>query len=92
MERLDLTPSRIMHYIVDGEFENAKDYTYIICGKSVPTGKTWLWNGLNLHSFKAIEISEYILGLVDYRDERNHFIVNGKDRSVLIILNRLLHD
>ena len=84
----ELLPNRILHMIIDDKFNTARDYTYIICGRSGPTGKTWLWNCLKEHGFNAIEISEDVIGLINYRDDKNHFIVNSANKSVLIILNK----
>lgn len=86
----ELTPNDILHRITNMNLRHADSYTYIICGKSGPTGKTWLWKTLKCHGFNAIEISEDIVGLVEYRDDKNYFIVNERDGFIIIILNKLL--
>jgi hypothetical protein len=92
-----LTPSRILRHIIDGRLDNfpdSKDYTYIILGKSGTTGKTWLWNGLRLHGFNAIELSECITVdlctalMVQYIDDNNHFFIDKLNKQVVIVLNR----
>lgn len=82
--------SAILDHIVLCNDVGAKDYTYIICGHSGPTGKTWLANELKERGYKTIEISESMFGLVYYTDHHNHFIVNGKEKAVLIVLNKSL--
>lgn len=62
--------------------------TYIIMGRSGPTGKTWLRRELNVKGFTAFEITEDILDFVDCNDNENHFRIKG-DYAV-IILNRIL--
>lgn len=86
----DLKPSWILHYILNDGFVSAKDYTYIICGRSGPTGKTWLCHGLKHHGFNAVELSEDLIGLVDYLDNKNHFIIKALDKTVLIVLNEFV--
>lgn len=63
------------------------DYTYVILGRSGPTGKTWLRNYLVEAGYNAVELSEDIIGLVEYKDDKNHFIVNRMQKMVLIVLN-----
>lgn len=63
--------------------------TYIICGKSGPTGKTWLWNKLRGAGYNAIEISEGINYFVDYNDDQNHMYDMGFNQF-LIVLNKPL--
>ena len=60
----------------------------IICGRTGPTGKTWLWNELRRAGHNAIEISEGINAFIDYRDNENHMVDFG--HSVIIILNKTL--
>ena len=86
------TPSRILRHIINDRFGNAKEYTYIILGNTGPTGKTWICNGLRLHGFTAFEITEGIFNLVDYRDNKNHYIVDDVNKQVLIVLNHLFHN
>lgn len=87
----ELSPVSILHRIINMNLRLADSYTYVICGTPGPTGKTWLSEALKHHGFNAIELSEDMVGHVSYRDARNHFIVNGKDNYVLIILNRPLN-
>jgi hypothetical protein len=92
-----LSPSRILSHIVNGHLDNfpdSKDYTYVILGKGGPTGKTWLWNGLRLHGFNAIELSECITVdlhtalMVQYIDDKNHFFIDKINKQAVIVLNR----
>ena len=85
-----LSPISMLHRIINMNLREADSYTYIICGRSGPTGKTWLCNGLKYHGFHAIELSEDLIGLVEYRDDKNHFIANERERSILSVLNELL--
>lgn len=86
------TPSRIAYHIIDGGFDNAKIYTYIICGKNGPTGKTWLRRLLIDFGYNAFEISESTCGLIQYCDDENHLIVNNIEKTVIIILNKSLRE
>lgn len=63
--------------------------TYIICGKSGPTGKTWLANELRKAGHTAIEISEGINPFVYYRDDENHIFELGFNHFV-VTLNKPL--
>ena len=88
-----LTPSRILAYFTDKnsffqEVHEKRPYTFIILGRSGPTGKSWLYSKLKEHGFNTFELSESVISLVDYRDERNHVLVNGIDNSVIIVLNQ----
>lgn len=67
-----------------------KDYTRVILGKNGPTGKTWLWNQMKSKGFNVIEISEPLLRLVNYTDDRNHVLVNDFHKVILIALNHSL--
>lgn len=72
--------------------ENLK---YVICGRSGPTGKTWLCNELRKAGHDAVEISEALVGLVSYRDDKNHVLDSSygtlnKTGWVLIVLNKPL--
>lgn len=82
------SPAKILHHIVDCKTFDANGYTYIICGRSGPTGKTWLKKALKDFGYNVIELSEDLINLVEYNDDKNHFIVNGMENSVLIILNK----
>lgn len=81
----DWSSSKILHAIIDGKFNDKthrinaayKSYTYIICGRSGPTGKTWLYYSLLELGYRVVELSEDMLGLVEYQDDKNHVIING---------------
>jgi hypothetical protein len=78
----------ILHYIQAQD--DGMEFTYIIIGRSGPTGKTWLCSKLNACGYKAIEISEDIYHFVDYIDDKNHFHVNNAKKYVVIGMNKLL--
>lgn len=80
-----LSPSRILYEIENDPY--IKDYTYVILGKSGPTGKTWLWNKLKSRGFTVIEISEYIHRLVNYTDTDNYCLVDHFNKAIIIVLN-----
>lgn len=67
-----------------------KDYTCIILGQTGPTGKTWLWDQLKSKGINAVEISEGLLGLVGYTDDRNHCLINDFHKTIVIVLNHSL--
>ena len=67
------------------------DWTYIIFGSIGPTGKTYLADQLRKHGYNAIEITEEVSPLVDYRDKDNHYIVYEHSKCVVIILNKPLN-
>lgn len=83
-----LSPSRILYEIENDPY--IKDYTYVILGKSGPTGKTWLWDKLKSRGFTVVEISEHIYRLVDYADADNYCLVDHFHKAIIIVLNRLL--
>lgn len=89
-----LAPNRILHYFVGNTFfqyENDKHpYTFFILGNPGPTGKTWLTTNLRKHGFMAFELSEPVLGLVEYCDEKNHVIEDHVDRNIIVVLNEPL--
>lgn len=58
----------------------------LICGKSGPTGKTTLCKRLKKLGFNAIEISESLCFMVDYRSANNK--VFYEDEYTLICLNK----
>lgn len=66
-----------------------KSWVYIITGRPGLTGKTFLYEQLKKNGYNAIEISEDIVDLVDYRDSKNHYIVNWEKKQLLIVLNEL---
>lgn len=68
------------------------DYTYVILGRSGPTGKSWLREHLVEAGYNAVELSEDIIGLVEYTDDKNHFIVNRMQKMVIIVLNRSIRE
>ena len=65
--------------------------TYIICGRSGPTGKTWLTNELQKAGHIAIEISEGINPFVYYRDDENRMLDVGCNQ-IVIMLNKPLNN
>lgn len=67
-----------------------KDWTYIIFGRGAPTGKSYLRNRLVENGYNAIELSEDIAGIVDYRDQKNHYLIYEDRKLVVIILNQRL--
>jgi hypothetical protein len=92
----NLNPSNILRYFTGNAVfqmvQEREPYTFIILGRGGPTGKTWLCNGLRKYGFMAFELSESILPLVDYKDNRNHVIRDGVGRSIIIVLNRNLKE
>lgn len=62
--------------------------TYVIMGRSGPTGKTWLCNELNAKGFNAVEIAENSFDLIDYNDNRNHYRVY--ENHAVVVLNQIL--
>jgi hypothetical protein len=64
----------------------AHSYTYIIMGRSGCTGKTYLKDCLGSRGFRALELSEDIYKYISY-DDKNHYIVNDLDKTVIVILN-----
>lgn len=76
----------------DGRVQFKKaPWTFIILGRSGPTGKTWLCRGLRNYGFHAIELSESVLPLVDYRGHDNRVIKDDIHKAIIIILNRSLN-
>lgn len=81
------SPKDILNWITDSQ--KSVTYSYIIMGKSGPTGKTWLYSQLKERGYDVTELSEYIIGEVDYKyDDRNTVIVNEIDGKIIIILNK----
>ena len=90
-EFIGYTPAQILYLLKNGNIgchPNGTNPTYIIMGRPGPTGKTWLRNELVKNGFNAIEISEDIFFLVNYRDDNNLIIVRGD--HVVIVLNQIL--
>lgn len=67
-----------------------KSWTYIILGRSGPTGKTFLYNMLKKNGYNAIEISEDIWDLVNFLDAENHYRIDYLKKQVTIVLNKPL--
>ena len=69
--------------------QDREKYTYIILGKNGPTGKTWLWKRLRENGLNAIEVTEYLLGIVniDRDNKHNYFITDDYYNIVVIVLN-----
>ena len=67
-----------------------KDYTIVITGKPGPTGKTSLCETFNNAGFKAIELTEMLdmNNLVDFKDDKNHVLVDEEQKVILIVLNK----
>lgn len=67
-----------------------KDYTIVITGKPGPTGKTSLCKTFNNAGFKAIELTEMLdmNNLVDFKDDKNHVLVDDGQKVILIVLNK----
>lgn len=68
-----------------------KGFTFVITGKGGPTGKTWLTEKLRHNGFNAVEVTEAMLGYVDYNDDANHHAFNCAEKWVLIVLNTPLN-
>lgn len=85
----DLTATKVYEHILNSG-EIAKEFTYIILGRSGPTGKTRLLKRLLDREFKAFEITESIFDVIDYTDANNHFIVDPYYKKVVIVLNNYI--
>lgn len=89
MDIKNLTPNDVLNKIYNTmSEEDRKKTTFIILGKTGPTGKTWLWNELRKRGLNAVEVTEGLLGLVHYTDNVNHYITEILDNTVIIVLNR----
>lgn len=89
------SPREILQHIKlenESAYKTYADYTYVIMGRPGPTGKTWLRNQLVEAGYKAIELSEDLVGLVYYKDDGNYFRVNHMKKTVLIVLNRSIRE
>lgn len=64
-----------------------RSWTYIVTGRPGPTGKTYTWDLLRRNGYHAIEISEDIFNLVEYKDDKNHFLVNDAAKYAIIVRN-----
>ena len=80
---------KILRHIMYDKFGDSRERTYIIMGRSGPTGKTWLLNELRAHGFTAFEITDDIFELVEYQyTEENYVIRNEFSKHTVIVLNR----
>lgn len=79
--------AEILRFAASRQEEN---WTYIIMGRPGPTGKTYTWDLLRKNGYNAIEISEDIFNLVEYRDDKNHFLVNDNAKRAIIVRNKIL--
>ena len=86
---VSMTPVEIFNRIINNKLV-IEGYSFVILGKPGPTGKTSLYFKLLDHGFDVTEISEDIIGLIDFTDERNHIIVKERDKKIIIILNKPL--
>lgn len=85
------TPSEICRDIM--KRDSTKKNTYIIFGRTGPTGKTRLRNILRTRGYVVIEISEALAlnNIVDsYSDDENHYIIDADRDTVVIVLNSIL--
>ena len=83
------TPDAFLKFIDKNlEYESAMNNTFIIMGKSGPTGKTTLKQALIDRELNAIEISENMLQYVSYNDDTNHFVFDSCNRTYIIVLNK----
>lgn len=65
-----------------------KDWVYIITGRPGPTGKSTLCRKLREHGHNAVEISSELAPLVDYADDRNHYLTDWFGKKMVIVLNK----
>lgn len=86
----NLTVNEIRKRIVN--FSARERYTYIILGRSLATGKSWLTAALKDAGLNAIEISEYVASYITYDDYSNHIIEDVDKKIITIILNRQLEE
>ena len=85
----NMAPNRILRHILE-EFENSKDYTYMIMGNCGPTGKTWLCEGLRQYGYNAVDLNDIIFNYVIYRYRGNHYHIDHRNKTVIIVLNKFL--
>ena len=88
-DRQIVSPQQVLYHADLLAAKGAKP-TYIICGRSGPTGKTWLTNMLRNAGYNAFEISESINPFVYYRDEENRMIELGFDQIVIMLSKPLI--
>lgn len=86
----DMSPEYIFRHLTGVAIGSPKDYTYIITGKTGPTGKTWLCNRFILDGYKAVEITQGLMFACEYLHNGNEYSINADNRTVVIILNRPL--
>jgi hypothetical protein len=86
----NLTVNEIRYKIIT--HPDRTNYTYIILGRSLATGKSWLTAALKEAGLNAIEISEYVAAHITYDDYSNHVIEDIANNIITIILNRPLED
>lgn len=84
------SPTFIADHIIRSGLYPKKKYNFVILGKAGPTGKTWLRYRLREHGYHAVEITDAIFDLVDYKDDENHLLVDELTGTVTIVLNRRL--
>lgn len=85
-------PSRILRHILEN-VEKSEEYLYLVTGKiGIPTGKTWLCNGLEMHGYNAVELTEAMCEYVIYRDNKNHYYINPGKKLVIIVLNEMTEE
>lgn len=84
------SPSEILDYICHHciSSELAKRTKYIILGKPGCTGKTWLTDQLRERGYNSTEITEEVVGLVNFNDDKNHVIEDPYGRHMIIVLNK----
>lgn len=81
-----LSPQSILRTILLFRPES-KDYTIVVMGETGPTGKTWIYEKLKSNGFRVTEITEQVYKIVDYRDRKNHVLVDEVQRTIIIVLN-----
>lgn len=88
-----MTPNEIYEQIINDSETYEKDWTYIIDGKSGPTGKTWLATKLNEAGYKAIDKSDILPNYPNYGITGNRNIIEFSERykTVVIILNEIIN-
>ena len=86
----NLTAAEFLAVIKTEPNRNWNEYTFIILGKSGPTGKTWLKEQIAKRGFKVFELTESIYPFVGYSDSKNHYTVDESEKQVTIILNETL--
>ena len=75
-----MTPNEIYEQIINDSETYEKNWTYIIDGKSGPTGKTWLTIKLNEAGYKAIDKSDILPNYPNYSVTGNRNIIEFSER------------